>query len=115
MANRELEPREREMIARYRSLLQTVEAELNELLMAPVMQIPSFASALGALSPSDLEAQRARSRVLQRGAFVDGDWAPYLSDLKQQGASYARMGVELDDWFRLVTAYRDILLPRLPR
>lgn len=58
-------------------------------------------------------AQEQKSREIQRAAIFDGQWGPYLAELKTQGATYARAGISFGAWFDVVTALRDAVRRRL--
>jgi signal transduction histidine kinase len=72
-------------------------------------EVPQFLALLQTLPRSVREAEAVRSRALQRAALVDGDWAPYLADLRLQGETYAKMGIPFPAWFRLVGAFRSVV------
>ena len=56
--------------------------------------------------PEVLEENSKRSRELTRRAIVDGDWEPYLTNLKTQGSTYAQGGLSFAAWFRITSAFR---------
>lgn len=56
--------------------------------------------------PDVLERSSRESRELTRRAIVDGDWEPYLSNLKTQGSVYAQGGLSFAAWFRITSAFR---------
>ncbi|TMK96700.1 MAG: STAS domain-containing protein, partial [Actinobacteria bacterium] len=60
-----------------------------------------------------LEQQGRRSQELLRGALLEGDWDPYLADLLEQGAGYARMGLSFVSWFRALSVVRPMITRRL--
>src|SRR4030095_9071840 len=41
------------------------------------------------------------------------DWAPYLTNLQQQGMNYARSGLSFRAWFELIAAFRRYMMPHL--
>jgi signal transduction histidine kinase len=87
--------------------------ELEAAVHAAVVRIPTFAE-LFAKTPVDrLEQQAIRARELQRAALEEGEWRPYLDDLRRQGAVYARMGIRFSEWFEIIGAYRRVLFPHL--
>ena len=49
----------------------------------------------------------------QRLAAVDGNWAPYLEDLRQQGTTYAMMGVSFVAWYDIIAIYRELVRQQL--
>lgn len=108
-----LSDEERRAFRAFHEVQERYEAEVQEATMVAVRANPTLASIVAALSPEQLELQNHRSRALVRGALVDGDWAPYLEDLRTQGATYAAMGVPFGDWFDLIGSFQAALLPRL--
>jgi anti-anti-sigma regulatory factor len=60
-----------------------------------------------------MEEQNQHSRQLLRGAMRDGQWEPYLADLHEQGANYARMGLSFISWYRAIGVIRPSILQRL--
>lgn len=94
-------------------VLDEHRAELEAAVQRAAAGIPAFAEIL-AHTPADvLEQQGARSRELERGALLRGEWGPYLADLREQGVRYARMGIAFGDWFRLLGSYRSVVLAHL--
>lgn len=69
--------------------------------------IAEFAPILATMPPEKQEEDDRRARELQKRALLDGDWEPYLLDLKTQGSHYAQLGVSFGSWFKLLTAFRD--------
>ena len=64
--------------------------------------------------PADaMEEQNRRARELLRRAMTDGDWEPYLADLREQGGTYARMGLSFVSWFRALSVVRPLIVRRL--
>ncbi len=74
---------------------------------------PEIATVLRAVPPEQLEQGQRKSRELMRRAIVEGDFEPYVADLRVQGAAYARMGLSFTGWFKAVGAFRALLVPRL--
>ncbi len=95
------------------ALLDANQAALDEVMMERALQLPTMAGIAAQQDPKDprVAAERALSRELQRKALVHGDWDPYIAHLNAQGRIYARLGVSLADWYALVHAYRNYLVP----
>ncbi len=74
---------------------------------------PEFAPLLASMPREELDRQSARSREMLARAMVDGEWTAYLADLREQGASYARMGLTFPSWFRAVSAMRPSITRRM--
>ncbi len=56
--------------------------------------------------PAVMEESSKVSRELTRRAIVDGDWEPYLENLKTQGSMYAQGDLSFASWFRITSAFR---------
>ena len=101
----------------YRQLWEWMErhrAESEREVEAAVDGMPVFAAIVASIPKEAREAQRARSRELQRRALLEGDWEPMFDDLRVQARYYAQMGVEFEDWFTLLGVLRKPLLERMP-
>lgn len=53
-----------------------------------------------------LDERGARSRELTRKAILEGQWQPYIDNLREQGAMYAHTGLSFSAWFRVISAFR---------
>jgi rsbT co-antagonist protein RsbR len=60
----------------------------------------------------DTELQE-RMQTLFRQAIREGDWGPYLTLLRETGATFARMGLQFGDWFHVMNAVRRHTVPHL--
>ncbi len=67
---------------------------------------PEFGPVMQAMPAAQLAEQNRRSRELMRGALLDGEWEPYLTDLRTQGAAYAKAGVTFQGWFDVISVLR---------
>lgn len=74
---------------------------------------PELGPLLRRIPPDELEERGRVSRELSRRALLDGEWEPYLVNLRSQGAEYAAGGLSFSAWFAAVGAFRLILLPHL--
>jgi rsbT co-antagonist protein RsbR len=74
---------------------------------------PEFGPLLRSIPPEEMERQSKHSQELLRRALLDGEWDAYLTDLHEQGATYARMGLSFLSWFRAVSVIHPILKRRL--
>src|SRR2546425_6060350 len=74
---------------------------------------PEFGPLIRSIPREVQEEQSRRSRELLRGAMVEGHWEPYLADLHEQGAGYARMGLSFPSWFRALSVIRPLIIGRL--
>ncbi|MGM0575298.1 MAG: sensor histidine kinase [Myxococcota bacterium] len=87
--------------------------EARSAVLAVVERLPILARVVSRLDPEAEEAQRRRNDALQKAALLDGEWTPYLDELRALGASYADQGIPFADWFELVHAFRAGLMPRV--
>lgn len=74
---------------------------------------PEFGPLLQSIPAEQLEHQSRQSRHLIRRAMLEDDWEPYLADLHEQGAGYARMGLSFVSWFRALSVVRPMITRRL--
>ena len=86
---------------------------INEQLRQSLLELPEWAPIIKAIPQAVMDKQNRDSRELQRKAFVDGDWAPYLEDTRQQGMNYAQMGVSFVAWYDIIAIYREAIRQRL--
>src|SRR5690349_4897144 len=86
-----------------------LQSELVERLSA----MPEWGPLIRSMTPEQMKADSERSRELQRRAFMDDDWQPYLDDMHRQGMQYARAGTSFGSWFKVLSAYREAVRGRL--
>jgi len=87
--------------------------EITEESTAALADDPEFGPLLQGIPQEVLDEQGRRSQELLRGALLEGDWEPYLADLLEQGAGYARMGLSFVSWFRALSVVRPMITRRL--
>lgn len=87
--------------------------EVNNELRASLLALPEWSPILRAVPQAEIDKQNEQSRARQRKAAIDGDWTPYLEDLRQQGLSYAKMGVSFVAWYDVIAIYRELIRRRL--
>lgn len=78
-----------------------------------IAALPDFAATFKTRSKQDMEAESLRSHELMARALRDGEWQPYLEDLRGRGAAYAKLGVEFTTWFHVVALFHTFLIPRI--
>jgi rsbT co-antagonist protein RsbR len=100
-------------LAEYWAFYEPLAAEISQELRGSLMQLPEWAPMIRAISPAQEAEQSARSLALQRTAMKDGNWAPYLDDLRTQGGVYAKMGVSFIAWYDIIAIYRDLVRRRV--
>lgn len=108
-----LTPDDKQAIKAFWEFFEPQAKAVADELRASLLALPEWAPLIRSLSQAQIEAQDEQSRVRQRLAAVDGDWAPYLDDLRQQGLSYARMGVSFVAWYDVIAIYRELIRRRL--
>jgi rsbT co-antagonist protein RsbR len=82
---------------------------VTEQLRQSLLELPEWAPLIRAIPPSQLQKQNEENRLRQRLAAVEGNWAPYLEDLRTQGMSYAKMGVSFVAWYDIIAIYRELV------
>ena len=65
--------------------------DINAALRESLLRLPEWAPLIKGQTPAQLDAQEKEGRDRQRAAFIDGNWAPYLDDLRKQGIAYANI------------------------
>lgn len=106
-------PAERAAFVELWEAIERHDPHLREELLNEARRIPSMAELLKRLDPAALAEQDRANRVLLRAALVEADWAPLLASQRQQGATYASMGIPFADWFELVGSFQKALVPLL--
>lgn len=97
-----------------RGFWQVYDAHYDELVndaMTLLADDPDFGPVLGTMTKQQQEEENRQSRERMRRAVIDGEWEPYFTELRLQGATYAQMGVSFGGWFRIL----GILRPRLTK
>lgn len=85
---------------------EQIDAEVREV----ALSVPAFTKLVRQMDERQAAEQSEKSRRLEQAALRDRQWGEYLDHLRAQGVTYAQMGVELRDWFELLTAYRRVIL-----
>jgi PAS domain S-box-containing protein len=80
--------------------------EVRLVLMAELAADAEVGRLIRTTPPEVMEGNSRRSRELTRRAIVDGDWEPYLENLKAQGSMYAQGDLSFAAWFRITSAFR---------
>lgn len=93
----------------YEPIAEDIDRELRRSLAA----LPEWAPLVKGMTEEQARAQSRTSVARQRKALVDGDWAPYLEDVRTQGAQYARSGVSFVAWYDIIAIYRETVRRRL--
>jgi rsbT co-antagonist protein RsbR len=83
--------------------------------MATAQADPALAELMSAQRADEnrSESERNRSMQLTQAALHDGDWEPYLANVRDQGRRYARGALPIRSWFPLVTAAQGVIVNHL--
>jgi len=76
---------------------------------------PDLRKVLARQTPEQAASDQARSAARVRQAFVDGDWEPFVADLKTQGATYAQQGLPYGAWIVILRAAQAGMLRQVNR
>lgn len=106
-----LTPEERAGLALYWEEYDAHFDELQAVILPLVSAMPQFAPLLTSQRKDEMAARSQHSRALMATALRDGDWKRYLDDLRERGATYAKLGIEFSAWFELVSRVQETLLP----
>ena len=104
---------DKEALAAYWKFFEPHAVDVNHALRESLLKLPEWAPIIKAQTPSQMDAQEKEGRERQRAAMIDGNWAPYLDDLRKQGIAYANMGVSFVAWYDIIAIYRDLIRQRL--
>jgi rsbT co-antagonist protein RsbR len=100
-------------MAAYWAFYEPIAAEVDRELRRSLAALPEWAPIIKGISEEQAVAQSRESLARQRRALVDGDWAPYLEDVRTQGVQYARAGVSFVAWYDIIAIYRETIRRRL--
>jgi signal transduction histidine kinase len=102
--------------AAMRGFWQTTERHrksISEEARAELGKFPFITALMRTMTPAQMAAQEKRSNEIQRLALVEGNWAPYVTDLRTQAGGFARAGIPFSSWLPLFTLSRDIIRCKL--
>lgn len=99
----------RAALVEYFEFTQRHRAEMDAAMQQVLLTLPELNEILRRMTPAQLAEQQARSEKLQRQALVEGDWGPYLDDVRTQGAFYAQGGLALGTWMQLMLQIRAVM------
>lgn len=100
-------------LAEYWKFLEPHADAINKELRESLNALPEWAPILKMTPPDVAAKQEHDGRERQRLALVEGNWAPYLQELRAQGMVYAKMGVSFVAWYDIIAIYRDLIRRRL--
>ena len=108
-----LTPEDKKAIKEYWEFFEPISEPINKELRDALLEQPEWAPIIRAMTPEQIEKSNRESRERQHLAAIDGNWAPYLEDTRQQGINYAKMGVSFIAWFDVIAMYRELVRRRL--
>jgi len=97
----------------YWEFYEPIADEISEALRISLSELPEWAPIIKASATAQARQQEQDSRARQREAVVNGNWAPYLDELRIQGMSYAKMGISFVAWYDIIAIYREIVRRRV--
>lgn len=100
-------------LAEYWRFFEPIAPEINKELRESIAELPEWSPILRSMTPEQIAERDAKSRELQRTAFVEGNYVPYLTDLREQGMGYAKLGVSFVAWYDIIAIYRELIRRRL--
>lgn len=74
---------------------------------------PGFGPIVAGLPPEELVRSSVAGKERLRRAFEEGEWEPYEAALREQGETYAAVGVGFESWYRMIRAAERELTARL--
>ena len=80
--------------------------EIRAIVIAELTHDPEIGDIIRRTPREVLDERGRESRRLTKRAIFDGEWEPYLENLRFQGANYANMGLSFGAWFRVTGAFR---------
>jgi len=104
---------DKQAIKAYWEFIEPHMDSINDQLRESLLELPEWAPIIKAMPKSLIEQQNREGRERQRLAAVDGNWTPYLEDTRQQGTTYAKMGVSFIAWYDVIAIYREAIRQRL--
>lgn len=108
-----LSPEDRRGMADFWEVYEERYDEVRAALLASLADDAEIGPVLRSTPREEMDESGRRSRELTRRAILDGDWEPYLEDLRAQGLRYAEAGLSFRAWFTAVGAFRPHILPHL--
>ncbi len=90
-------------------------AEISAHLLKALEAIPQLGALVRQTPAAQLAEQEKVSREKQQRAMVHGEWGPLFADQRAQGALYASMGIRFGEWFDLLIAFEQLVVPAMVR
>jgi len=108
-----LTPDDKAAMRVYWEFYEPIADEVDRALRESLLELPEWAPLIRAVPEAESVAQARAGRERQRKAVIDGDWAPYLEDIRAQGVQYARAGVSFVAWYDIIAIYREAIRRRM--
>jgi PAS domain S-box-containing protein len=87
--------------------------DVSASLLERVAAHQSLRQIIEATPPDQREEQQRASRERTRRAILEGDWEPYIDDIRGWGVMYASGGLEFSAWFEILREFRPLIYPHL--
>lgn len=85
--------------------------EIQEHLLQQAREMPDFARVIDRMSADELEESDRRSRALMKDALLNDEWGPLEDHQREEGATYAAMGIPFRHWGTLVRGFKTVIRP----
>src|SRR5262245_56804537 len=108
-----LQPKEKAGLKDFWEAYEACYDEINRDLMKLVEKIPTFAAILKGMNPQLMAEQQKVSKERMRRALLADDWKTLIDNQSQEGGQYAMMGITFLQWFELISALHQIMVPYL--
>lgn len=89
----------------------TNHEQFSQATLEAVLEDPMLGAMYRAISPEQARLQREQSLERTRRALLEGQWEEYETNLRRDGAIYAKMGIPYASWMRITRAYLRVLFP----
>lgn len=75
---------------------------------------PELAALLSAMTPEQLDAEQKASAA-RLASLMAGDWTDYIASIHRQAAAYAKLGISISGWSRVVRVGARVITPLVVR
>ncbi|HEX9823497.1 MAG TPA: STAS domain-containing protein [Actinomycetota bacterium] len=109
----QLKPEEQEALRDFWKVYDVHYDEISDAATAGLRVDPELGPLIESMPEEQVLTQRQVSRELMQKAIEEGDWGPYIENLRTQGAVYAETGLSFAAWFRAVDEVRPLATKHL--
>lgn len=109
----ELTSDELQGLKNYWKVYESHRDDITTALMDLALDHPEFRFILENVPSQHAENGQDAAVELQRRAIFEGEWEPYLNNLRIQGMLYAQAGLSFQAWFKIVGGFRKYMMPYL--